>query len=801
MKKKALLVGINNYKYVSGLKGCVNDVKNMNHVLQTYFGFKLENIRQIIDESVTRNQLMLRLRWLIQGAIPGDILVFHFSGHGSQILDRGRCDELNDQKDELLCLYDINFRDVHSFLIDDDFGKILNRIPKGVNISIILDSCHSGTATRGLTSITPEMVSQTSYLQYRYIAPPVDINLREKVYLKPTRRFAKQNGADIPINHLLLAACLDKESAADAYINGDYNGAFTYNLCKLIRDTNGNITYRELINRTNKNLLHNQFAQTPQLEGSEEFKDKLLFSSFSMPTLTCIYGHPVVVPQEDPQKFAPQEHLEETFGESRSIIIKKRTIQPLAQGIILGETSEFNGIVVVDKRPSPQSRELMAESASAIMGGIEDGGFEVASVLEFQPAEQRAVLSDEQLPPIPIEVECGEDEKVVLLTEEDGVWSWCFPEEKLSYGVGLRGYNTRSERVRFNLPLITQGITTRGIYSKLIYVMKFKWLKDWIGELCEDAIFKLISTIEDKTVEEGFKRIECVNGQKVVTPFNDWGTLDGKKGLLLIHGTFSSIEGGFKDIPTETIVRWKQEYAAVLGFDHKTLSKTPKNNIEKMLSILPQNPNFYFDVISHSRGGLVLRSLVESCQTPLVKNGIMVGTPNGGTTLADPTRWDKMVNLLTTLFNFMGGSWIKIGVPLLGGIIKYLTSKLNKPEVIPGLWAQTPGGSFIAQLNETKEMNSTHYAAITSNFEPDKLFEGSILMNILDLTCDAFFGYPNDLVVNTNSMTMVDIGGPLQIPAERCYLFEPEEKVHHCIYFCNPKTIDAINGFLGGLSK
>jgi len=34
----------------------------------------------------------------------------------------------------------------------------------------------------------------------------------------------------------------DNKASADAYINGSYNGAFTYNVCKHIRDAKGQIS-------------------------------------------------------------------------------------------------------------------------------------------------------------------------------------------------------------------------------------------------------------------------------------------------------------------------------------------------------------------------------------------------------------------------------------------------------------------------------------------------------------------------------------------------------------------------------
>jgi hypothetical protein len=104
MARKALLVGINDYQSVSDLRGCVNDVLDMHFTLRSLFGFETPEIRVLTDSRATKDYIVQRLKWLVDGAQAGDFLVFHFSGHGSQIRDRDH-DELEDQLDELICPY------------------------------------------------------------------------------------------------------------------------------------------------------------------------------------------------------------------------------------------------------------------------------------------------------------------------------------------------------------------------------------------------------------------------------------------------------------------------------------------------------------------------------------------------------------------------------------------------------------------------------------------------------------------------------------------------------------------------
>jgi len=272
MARKALLVGINDYKGISDLRGCINDVTNMRNILKTYLGFRNEEIRMLTDSRATKANILFRLNWLVRGAKAGDFIVFHFSGHGSQIRDRDG-DELADQMDELICPYDMNWD--NGFITDDDLNNIFSKLPQGVLLEVFLDSCHSGTGLRALESdlgrppeLGPEVQVQiTSYRKDRFLPPPADIIARvegEEEELRPMARFT--DIARDSTHHILWAGCRSDQTSADAYINGSYNGAFTYYLCRHIRDANNSISRSELVRRVRQSLVHARFSQVPQLE-------------------------------------------------------------------------------------------------------------------------------------------------------------------------------------------------------------------------------------------------------------------------------------------------------------------------------------------------------------------------------------------------------------------------------------------------------------------------------------------------------------------------------------------------------
>jgi hypothetical protein len=263
MARRALLVGINDYKGITDLKGCHNDVGNMRHILKTYLGFTNDDIRVVLDSRATKEAIMYRLEYMVDKAQPGDYMVFHFSGHGSQFRDRDG-DELEDQMDEILCPYEMNWD--NNFILDDDLDRIFKRVPDGALLEVFLDCCHSGTGTR---DIRPP-AQGTQYVG-RYLQPPADILFRaegDEDQLGPARGFtgANRSGTRSTQKHVLWAGCMANQQSADANINGTYNGAFTYYFCKHIRESGGDISRRNLLERIRESLRHNGYPQLPQLE-------------------------------------------------------------------------------------------------------------------------------------------------------------------------------------------------------------------------------------------------------------------------------------------------------------------------------------------------------------------------------------------------------------------------------------------------------------------------------------------------------------------------------------------------------
>eukprot|EP01023_Acetabularia_acetabulum_P068888 TRINITY_DN9846_c0_g2_i5.p1 TRINITY_DN9846_c0_g2~~TRINITY_DN9846_c0_g2_i5.p1 ORF type:complete len:290 (+),score=75.70 TRINITY_DN9846_c0_g2_i5:196-1065(+) len=140
--RRALLVGCNYPGTNNSLRGCVNDVKNMKSLLMEDFGFEEDNFTVLIDtddsyEQPTGGHIKANLSKLVKESQDGDILFFHFSGHGTQVPGDPDQDE-PDAKDEAIVPTDMNL------ILDDDMRVILKELDPGVKFTMIADCCHSG---------------------------------------------------------------------------------------------------------------------------------------------------------------------------------------------------------------------------------------------------------------------------------------------------------------------------------------------------------------------------------------------------------------------------------------------------------------------------------------------------------------------------------------------------------------------------------------------------------------------------------------------------------------------------------
>ncbi|MCO5597355.1 hypothetical protein L7F22_051431 [Adiantum nelumboides] len=142
MAKKAVMVGCNYPGTKAELHGCINDVRRMHKSLIERFGFDEQDINILIDTDSDYTQptganIKRALHDMVANAQPGDVLFFHYSGHGTRLpAETGEDDDTG--YDECIVPCDMNL------INDEDFRELIDKLPSGVSFTIVSDSCHSG---------------------------------------------------------------------------------------------------------------------------------------------------------------------------------------------------------------------------------------------------------------------------------------------------------------------------------------------------------------------------------------------------------------------------------------------------------------------------------------------------------------------------------------------------------------------------------------------------------------------------------------------------------------------------------
>lgn len=153
---KALVVGIGyrGDRTVSPLPACVNDVRVMFRVLVERFGFHRNNVTVLCDETPgvgettlyapTRENILGGMRWLLDGAVPGESYFFFFAGHGDMVVDISG-DAVETGYDQLLLPWDHMVEGVEPILDDTIFELLVRSVPLGARLTAVVDACRSGT--------------------------------------------------------------------------------------------------------------------------------------------------------------------------------------------------------------------------------------------------------------------------------------------------------------------------------------------------------------------------------------------------------------------------------------------------------------------------------------------------------------------------------------------------------------------------------------------------------------------------------------------------------------------------------
>jgi hypothetical protein len=191
---------------------------------------------------------------------------FHYSGHGSQVQDLNGDEE--DGLDETIVPQDGRSGGVRD-IVDDELDVIFSKL-RARSAVIVLDSCHSGTATRSFDIRARSVPQDTRIDLYR---TGVTGTRTRGITPLPKSRFIVMGGA------------ADNEEALDGPVEGSYHGFFTYALARSLTAAGNDASPREILAAVTRELgrIQTTFGRTsmpePQLEGPPDAIDLPLFAS------------------------------------------------------------------------------------------------------------------------------------------------------------------------------------------------------------------------------------------------------------------------------------------------------------------------------------------------------------------------------------------------------------------------------------------------------------------------------------------------------------------------------------------
>lgn len=275
MSNKALLIGINQYQNsLWNLSGCINDVFNIYDLIYNKYAFLPDDIRVLVNERATKENILHRMKYLAENSSSGDIILWYYSGHGSQIRDRNN-DELEDHLDEILVPYDHDWDDA---LKDDDLYNIIKLVHPEAYLYIVLDCCNSGDGARDIKFSDPydyfsyhkKQQNKEEKSLNRFIRPPADILARMMGRDLSLSKFADYDESGL--NYCLFSAAQSFQPAMETFVEGKSQGVFTYHLCKALRKKPIQ-NLNEINAKVSKDIADDGYAQLPYLGGMEKIID------------------------------------------------------------------------------------------------------------------------------------------------------------------------------------------------------------------------------------------------------------------------------------------------------------------------------------------------------------------------------------------------------------------------------------------------------------------------------------------------------------------------------------------------
>ena len=274
--KHALLIGVSQYDaFVHGkatttpLFGNLDsgeDIKRIAAALTSTFGFDAKSDITVLDkpDQTTGAAILAAFDKLVASTSKGDIVYIHYSGHGSQVIDKTKPSGL----EETIVPADYNdeqTNEITGIEIRGFLNRLAGKHPK--QIVLTFDCCHSGTISRNSSAVA-RGVSYDNYSTWyksQYNKAPTEPKSAAQAPEPPSASgFSDLDGA----NYVVISACDNDSSAYETDDNGAALGRLSYCLSQVYAKATPETTYAQLFDQVRAMFLAKFDDQTPQIDGN-----------------------------------------------------------------------------------------------------------------------------------------------------------------------------------------------------------------------------------------------------------------------------------------------------------------------------------------------------------------------------------------------------------------------------------------------------------------------------------------------------------------------------------------------------
>lgn len=265
---RALLVGIDDYAYINGLSGCLNDVDNMAKYLKSRDDIEAD-IEILKDDQATKSKIVEKFTSHLIPAGKDELTLFFFAGHGTEEKTQIQAFRNASATNNISAFFcygsdpDSQSDPEKTCLADKEMRYLINKLSKnGSDLYVIIDCCHSGGISRSFVKsrkVTNDPIDERTWEGYIFHN---EIS-KEDLETKPLPEIMPEG------NQVQISACRDVELAWEHSGEDDKpGGLFSISLIKTLNTTGPMVSTYKLKNQIT-NFLRGwpevDNLQTPQM--------------------------------------------------------------------------------------------------------------------------------------------------------------------------------------------------------------------------------------------------------------------------------------------------------------------------------------------------------------------------------------------------------------------------------------------------------------------------------------------------------------------------------------------------------